>query len=47
MASIGVQLVIPESLLGKKETEYSGHKNVMTFGTFCHDVVAPHLEVWR
>lgn len=46
MASIGVHLVIPEGLMASKETEYGGHKNVLTFGTFCQDVIAPQLAVW-
>lgn len=47
MASIGVHLVVPEELMAAKETEYSGHKNVLTFRCFCDDVVAPSLAIWR
>lgn len=46
MASFGVHLVIPESLMEARETEYSGHANVLTFGQFCHDVVRPGMEIW-
>ncbi|WP_226551934.1 type II restriction endonuclease [Celeribacter naphthalenivorans] len=46
MAGIGVQLVIPESLMDAKETEYAGHKNVLTFRRFCDEVVEPNLAVW-
>lgn len=47
MASIGVRLVIPESLLKAKETEYAGHPNVMGFGRFCHEFVKPYLSSWK
>lgn len=47
MASIGVRLVIPESLLKAKETEYAGHSNVMGFGRFCHEFVKPYLSSWK
>ncbi len=47
MASIGVNLVIPESLMAAKETEYGGHKNVLTFSQFCGDVVAPVMSGWK
>lgn len=46
MAGIGVQLVIPESLMDAKETEYAGHANVLTFRRFCDEVVKPNLAVW-
>lgn len=46
MASLGVQLVIPEGLMEKKETEYSGHRNVHTFGEFCEKVISPKLKGW-
>ena len=47
MASIGVRLVIPESLLKAKVAEYSGHANVVGFGQFCKDFIKPHLVGWR
>lgn len=47
MATIGVQLVIPESLRKAKETEYEGHANVVTFAEFCQSHVRPHLAVWK
>lgn len=47
MASFGVNLVIPESLMKAKETEYEGHKNVLTFGQFCQGVVSPCLGTWQ
>lgn len=46
MASIGVSLVIPESLLKSKETEYEGHGNVLSFREFCDEVVAPNIARW-
>ena len=46
MAGIGVQLVIPESLMDAKETEYAGHANVLTFRRFCDEAVEPNLKVW-
>lgn len=46
MASIGVHLVIPESLMMAKEAEYEGHANVMTFADFCLSEVLPHLRDW-
>lgn len=47
MASIGVHLVVPESLKTSKETEYEGHKNVLSFREFCDNVVRPNLPKWR
>lgn len=47
MASIGIHLVIPETLRKAKETEYSGHKNVLTFREFCDQVVAPNILNWK
>lgn len=46
MAGIGVQLVIPESLMDAKETEYAGHPNVLTFRRFCDEVLSPNLHLW-
>jgi len=46
MASLGIHLVIPESLMKSKSAEYEGHKNVVTFASFCTDVVKPHLTDW-
>ena len=46
MASIDVQLVIPESLRKAKETEYDGHANVLTFRELCLDVVKPARDRW-
>ena len=47
MASFGVHLVIPESLKDAKETEYEGHKNVLSFRDFCDNVVGPSIEKWQ
>jgi hypothetical protein len=47
MASFGVYLVIPESLMKSKETEYEGHKNVVSFRDFCTEFVRPHMALWR
>lgn len=46
MASFGVHLVIPESLMDARETEYSGHKNVLTFEQFCSGVIRPAMNQW-
>lgn len=46
MASIGVKLVVPESLMSAKETEYSGHANVLSFADFCGKRVGPNLRLW-
>ena len=46
MASIGIQLVIPESLQKSKESEYDGHGNVLSFREFCTDIVRPNLAAW-
>jgi hypothetical protein len=47
MASFGVHLVIPESLKKSEETEYKGHKNVLSFREFCDSAIQPHLAVWQ
>jgi hypothetical protein len=46
MASIGIRLVIPESLMKSKETEYAGHSNVITFKQFCETELKPNLSRW-
>lgn len=46
MASIGIQLVIPESLMESKATEYAGHKNVISFKQFCEVKLKPHIKTW-
>ena len=47
MASFGVQLVIPESLLKSNLAIYSRHENVLGFRDFCDRHVQLHLENWR
>lgn len=47
MASFGVFLVIPESLKKSKETEYEGHRNVLSFREFCDGAVQPHIAAWN
>lgn len=47
MASFGVILVVPEKLIRAGETEYAGHKNVMTFREFCDEKIKPHLALWH
>lgn len=47
MASIGIHLVIPESLMISKATEYDGHKNVISFKTFCEQHIKPNLDIWK
>lgn len=46
MATMGIFLVIPESLLKSKETEYLGHQNVLSFRDFCHNVILPSRHIW-
>lgn len=46
MASIGVHLVIPESLRESKLSEYSGHNNVLSFRDFCDGELRPNIAVW-
>ncbi|MFN4202419.1 MAG: type II restriction endonuclease [Tabrizicola sp.] len=47
MAEMGIFLVIPESLMKSKETEYAGHRNVLSFRDFCDHVVAPAFGAWK
>ena len=47
MASIGIQLVIPEALKRSKEAEYKGHANVLSFKAFCTDQISPNLTLWQ
>jgi EcoRII C terminal len=47
MASFGVCLVVPESLLNASETEYHRHGNVTGFKEFCEIQLRPNLSVWR
>lgn len=47
MAAMGVQLVVPESLLKADETEYKGHSNVLSFKDFCEGRIRPHLTLWN
>lgn len=46
MMSIGIILVIPESLIKSKETEYSGRENVISFKDFCESQLKPHIKNW-
>lgn len=46
MAAMGIFLVIPESLMKSKETEYAGHRNVLSFRNFCDEIVSKGLESW-
>lgn len=56
MASIGVHLVVPESMKSsikkrgaseERFTEYSKHSNVLTFAEFCCNELKPHLTTWQ
>jgi hypothetical protein len=47
MASFGVQLVIPESLMESKMAEYSRHSNILGFRDFCDSSIQPNLAAWR
>ena len=46
MASIGINLVVPENLKKSKETEYDRHKNVLSFKTFFGTVVRKRMASW-
>lgn len=46
MASFGAHLVIPESLMDTRVTEYAGHANVLTFHRFCHEIIRPAMQAW-
>jgi hypothetical protein len=48
MASIGITLVVPESLKSSKITEYEEHANVIDFKTFFeHEVRAQRMPKWH
>ena len=48
MASIGITLVVPESLKSSKITEYEDHANVIDFKTFFeHEVRAKRMPKWH
>ena len=46
MASMGINLVVPEHLKKSKETEYDGHKNVLSFKMFFGTVVGKRMTSW-
>jgi EcoRII C terminal len=46
MASMGINLVVPENLKKSKETEYDRHKNVLSFKTFFGSVVRKRMASW-
>lgn len=46
MASMGINLVVPENLKKSKETEYDRHKNVLSFKTFFGTVVRKRMASW-
>jgi len=46
MASMGINLVVPELLKKSKETEYDRHKNVLSFKTFFGTVVSKRMVSW-
>jgi len=46
MASMGINLVVPELLKKSKETEYDRHKNVLTFKNFFETVVSKRMTSW-
>ena len=47
MASMGINLVVPEHLKKAKETEYDRHKNVLSFKIFFGTVVSRRMASWR
>jgi hypothetical protein len=46
MASMGVVLVVPESLKKAKEAEYSGRENVISFDELFSDKIAARMQTW-
>ncbi len=46
MASMGINLVVPEHLKKSNETEYGRHKNVLSFKTFFGSVVRQRMAFW-
>lgn len=46
MASMGINLVVPENLKKSKETEYDRHKNVLSFKNFFETVVHKRMASW-
>ncbi|MGR9168620.1 type II restriction endonuclease [Rhizobium sp. KDH_Rht_773_N] len=46
MASMGVVLVVPESLKKSKEAEYAGRKNVISFRELFSDEIASRMASW-
>lgn len=46
MGSIGVVLVVPESLVKSDETEYAKYENVITFKHFVEEVLARKIPQW-
>jgi|SRR5579872_565378 len=46
MASMGINLVVPEHLKKSTETEYDRHKNVLSFRTFFDTVVGKRMANW-
>ncbi|WP_128970297.1 type II restriction endonuclease [Bradyrhizobium tropiciagri] len=46
MATMGINLVVPEHLKKSKETEYDRHKNVLSFKTFFDTVVSKRMAGW-
>jgi hypothetical protein len=46
MASMGINLVVPEQLKKSKETEYDRHKNVLSFKNFFGTVVSKRMASW-
>lgn len=44
MASVGINLVVPEKLLISESTEYNNHENVISFKQFCEVHLKPHIK---
>ena len=47
MAGMGIHLVVPEKLKKSKETEYDGHKNVLSFRDFFDGEITKRLIGWQ
>lgn len=47
MATMGINLVVPEGLKKSEETEYGRHKNVLTFKNFFETVVSKRMASWN
>jgi hypothetical protein len=47
MNTLGIHLVVPESLKGSTDTEYKNHSNVISFKTFFKEVRKTRMPLWE